>query len=197
MKAFVKRQACKMISPPKKMRIIAIDEAAEFEQNLIEDTVDVPVPSSGEVLIKVAYAGINRPDILQRKGMHPPAPGAPAHPGLEVSGHIVAFGDHTESETSALSIGDAVCALLGGGGYGEYVCAPISCCLPLPESLSLREAASLPECLWTVWNNLFLRGELTCGETVLIHGGTSGIGHFALQMAKAAGAKVIATAGHD
>ena len=151
----------------------------------------VPVPAPGEVLIRVHAAGINRPDILQRLGKYPPPPGASDIPGLEVAGEIV------ESKSQEWKTGDKVCALLAGGGYAECAVAPAGQCLPVPKGLSMIEAAALPETFFTVWNNLFVRGKLQAGETVLIHGGASGIGTTAIQMAKAFGARVIVTAGSE
>ncbi|TAK90918.1 MAG: NAD(P)H-quinone oxidoreductase [Burkholderiaceae bacterium] len=151
----------------------------------------VPVPQAGEVLIKVAAAGVNRPDVLQRLGKYPVPPGASDLPGLEVAGEIVA-GDVADS---GFHLGDKVCALAPGGGYAEYCAVPAAHCLPIPEGLSLIEAASLPETYFTVWSNLFDQGSLHAGETVLIHGGSSGIGVTAIQLAKAFGATVYVTAG--
>src|SRR5215472_4566628 len=150
------------------------------------------LPGSGEVLIQVAAAGVNRPDVMQRQGSYPPPPGASDIPGLEVAGTVVAVGlgvNHTK-------VGDAVCALVTGGGYATYCVAPEPQCLPVPKGFSMVEAAALPETFFTVWTNLFERGALKPGETVLIHGGTSGIGTTAIQLAKALGAhQVFATAG--
>ncbi len=154
-------------------------------------TLPVPTPAPGEVLIAVRAAGINRPDVIQRKGAYPPPPGASPLPGLEVAGEIAAVGAGvTEWRT-----GDAVCALLAGGGYAQYAAAPAGQCLPVPKGLSMTEAASLPETFFTVWSNLFDRAHLQGGETLLVHGGTSGIGITAIQMASAFGARVLATAG--
>ena len=153
-----------------------------------------PTPASHELLIRVAYAGVNRPDIAQRKGRYPAPPGAPADiPGLEVSGTV----ESTGTETTRFKPGDQVCALLSGGGYGEYVTVPEGQCLPLPRGFSLKQAAALPETVFTVWHNVFQRGQLKSGEKLLVHGGTSGIGVMAIQMAKAAGATVLTTAGTD
>jgi putative PIG3 family NAD(P)H quinone oxidoreductase len=151
----------------------------------------VPRPADGEVLLKVAAAGVNRPDVLQRLGQYPPPPGASDIPGLEVSGEVVALG----ANVTGLKLGDQVTALLSGGGYAAYAAAAAPLCLPVPKGLSLTEAAALPETFFTVWTNLFERGALKAGETVLIHGGTSGIGTTAIQLAKAFGARVYATAG--
>lgn len=153
----------------------------------------VPQPKAGEVLIAVRYAGVNRPDCLQRTGGYPPPPDASPILGLEVSGTIVARGENVRS----WRIGENVCALTPGGGYAEYCTTPAGFCLPVPKGLTDLEAGSLPETFFTVWNNLFDRGRLKCGETVLIHGGTSGIGVTAIQLAKQIDATVIATAGDD
>jgi NADPH2:quinone reductase len=150
-----------------------------------------PVVGPGEVLIKVAAAGVNRPDVMQRQGRYPPPPGASDIPGLEVAGTIEEVG----RETNGWQVGDAVCALVSGGGYAEYCAAPAPQCLPIPGGLDLKHAAALPETTFTVWTNLFERGRLAAGETVLIHGGTSGIGTTAIQLARAWGARVFATAG--
>ena len=151
----------------------------------------VPLPGRHEVLIEVHAAGVNRPDVLQRLGKYPPPPGASDLPGLEVAGLVVAAGDGAQSPRP----GEAVCALLAGGGYAEYAVAPAAQCLPVPRGLSLEQAAALPECVFTVWTNVFERGRLTAGEILLVHGGTSGIGTTAIQMAVSSGARVIATAG--
>ncbi len=151
----------------------------------------VPVPGAGEVLIRVAYAGVNRPDVAQRQGSYPPPPGASPVLGLEVSGHVAALGDGV----AGLRVGDAVCALTNGGGYAQYVATPAAQVLPVPGGLSLREAASLPENYFTVWTNVFERGRLVAGETFLVHGGSSGIGLAAIQLARARGATVYTTVG--
>ncbi len=153
----------------------------------------VPQPKTGEVLIEVSYAGVNRPDCLQRAGAYPPPADASPIIGLEVAGRIVALGDGAHG----WRIGDHVCALTPGGGYAEYCTTPAGCCLPVPTGLSALEAASLPENFFTVWNNLFDRGRLRCGEKVLIHGGSSGIGLTAIQLAKQIGTTVITTVGSD
>jgi len=153
----------------------------------------VPVPGHGQVVIKVAYAGVNRPDALQRAGAYAPPPGASDLPGLEASGEVVALG----AGVSEWAIGDQVCALLPGGGYAEYVATPAAHCLRLPEGMGLKEAACLPETYFTVWTNVFGRGRLKGGERFLVHGGTSGIGTTAIQLANAFGARVFATAGSD
>jgi NADPH2:quinone reductase len=155
-----------------------------------------PTAGAGEVLIRVAAAGVNRPDVLQRKGHYPVPPGASDLPGLEVAGVIVA-GDAQAMSAAGLKPGDRVCALVAGGGYAQLCVAPVGQCLPVPRGLSDIEAASLPETFFTVWSNVFDRARLQAGETLLIQGGTSGIGVTAIQMAKAAGATVIATAGSD
>ncbi|WP_349358242.1 NAD(P)H-quinone oxidoreductase [Stappia sp.] len=151
----------------------------------------VPAAGEGEVLIRVAAAGVNRPDVLQRRGHYPPPPGAPDIPGLEVSGTVVALGPHVDG----VAVGDAVCALVPGGGYAEYVVAHAGSVLPVPEGLSMEEAAALPETFFTVWTNVFDRVGLTAGERFLVHGGTSGIGTTAIQLAKAFGAEVFTTVG--
>lgn len=153
----------------------------------------VPVPGPGEVLIRVAAAGVNRPDVEQRKGTYPPPPGASDIPGLEIAGTVAALGP----DAGGLGLGDAVCALVSGGGYAEYCTAPVPQCLPVPQGLGMVEAAALPETFFTVWQNVFDRARLKGGETILIHGGSSGIGTAAIQMAKAMGARVLATAGSD
>jgi NADPH2:quinone reductase len=153
----------------------------------------VPQPAEKEVLIQVAAAGINRPDVFQRMGFYPPPPGVTDIPGLEVSGTVLAIG----TEVTSWSVGDQVCALLAGGGYAEYAVAEESLCLPVPEGFSLTDAAALPETCFTVWHNLFERAQLKAGEWLLVHGGCSGIGTTAIQMASALGVNVIATAGND
>ncbi len=144
-----------------------------------------PEPQKGELLIKVMAAGVNRPDILQRQGLYPPPPGASDLPGLEVAGIVESNGG------TRFRKGDKVCALLSGGGYAEYAVAPEVQCLPVPDGFDFVQAASLPECLFTLWNTLILRGKLEAGESVLIHGGTSGIGSFGIQLAKALGAEAV------
>lgn len=151
----------------------------------------VPQPGPEEVLIRVAAAGINRPDVLQRKGLYPPPPGAPDIPGLEVAGEVVRVGAGVREP----AVGARVCALVAGGGYAEYVAAPAVQCLPVPAALSLEEAAALPETFFTVYYNAFMRARLSAGETLLIHGGSSGIGTTAILLAKAMGARAIVTAG--
>lgn len=154
-------------------------------------TLPLPRPNTGEVLIAVRAAGVNRPDVIQRKGAYPPPPGASPLPGLEVAGEIAALG----AGVAEWKTGDAVCALLAGGGYAEYAVAPAAQCLAVPRGLTMVEAASLPETFFTVWSNLFDRAHLQAGETLLVHGGTSGIGITAIQLATAFGARVLATAG--
>jgi NADPH2:quinone reductase len=153
----------------------------------------IPVPGPGEVLIRVAAAGVNRPDVMQRKGMYPPPPGASDLPGLEVAGIIERFGGGVAEWRG----GDAVCALVAGGGYAEYCVAPAPQCLPVPRGLDMVASAAIPETFFTVWSNLFERGRLQPGETLLVHGGSSGIGTTAIQLATAEGSIVYATAGSD
>jgi NADPH2:quinone reductase len=163
---------------------------------LVPGTREKPVAGPGEVLIRVSASGVNRPDVFQRQGNYAPPPGASDVPGLEVAGTIAA-GDAAVLAQAGFKLGDRVCALLAGGGYAEYCTAPIAQCLPVPAGLSDVEAASLPETFFTVWSNVFDRGRLQPGETLLIQGGSSGIGVTAIQLAKAAGAAVIVTAGSD
>jgi NADPH2:quinone reductase len=153
----------------------------------------VPHPAAGEVLIRVAAAGVNRPDVLQRKGGYPPPPGASSIPGLEVAGTIVAVGEGVDDA----QLGQPVCALLAGGGYAEYAVAPAGQCLPIPEGLEMFEAAAIPETLFTVWTNLFERAFATEGDSVLLHGGTSGIGTMAITLSNIFGLSIIVTAGSD
>ena len=155
-----------------------------------------PVPAAGEVLIRVAASGVNRPDVLQRTGNYPMPPGASDVPGLEVAGEIIA-GDVQAMQTAGFNIGDQVCALVAGGGYADFCVAPVGQCLPVPAGLSLVQAASLPETFFTVWSNVFERAYLQPGESLLIQGGSSGIGVTAVQIAKALGATVLVTAGSD
>lgn len=156
----------------------------------------LPVAGAGEVLVRVNASGINRPDVLQRAGMYPAPAGASDIPGLEIAG-VIEGGDAEAMAQAGLGVGDRVCALVAGGGYAEYCVAPIGQCLPVPQGLSDVEAASLPETFFTVWSNVFDRGGLQAGEALLVQGGTSGIGVTAIQIAKAMGATVIATAGSD
>jgi NADPH2:quinone reductase len=153
----------------------------------------VPEPAAGQVVIKVAFAGVNRPDALQRAGSYAPPPTASDLPGLEASGEIVAIG----AGVSGWSVGDQVCALLPGGGYAEYVATPAAHCLPVPQGMGMKEAACLPETYFTVWSNVFLRGGLKAGERFLIHGGSSGIGTTAIQLAREFGARVFVTVGNQ
>ena len=155
-----------------------------------------PVAGAGEALIRVQASGVNRPDVLQRLGHYPPPPGASDLPGLEVAG-VIESGDEAALRAAGLAVGERVCALVAGGGYAEYCVAPVVQCLPVPKGWSFVEAASLPETFFTVWSNVFERGRLQAGETLLVQGGTSGIGVTAIQLAKAFGATVIATAGSD
>jgi putative PIG3 family NAD(P)H quinone oxidoreductase len=152
----------------------------------------LPQPAPGEVLIKVAYAGVNRPDCLQRSGRYPPPPGASPILGLEASGHVVAVGEGV----TRWKLGDALCGLANGGAYADYVCIPQGQCLPVPQGMNLLQAAALPENYFTVWTNVFQRGRLQAGESFLLHGGSSGIGLTAIQLAKAFGAKVLCTVGN-
>ena len=172
------------------MRFVDIVEPGEPE---VLQLASCPVPDAGpgKLLIRVAAAGVNRPDVLQRKGMYPVPPTASPIPGLEVCGEVVAAGDGA----SKFDIGDQVCALANGGGYAEYVAVPDGQCLPVPAGLSAVEAAALPETFFTVWTNVFDRGALKAGESFLVHGGSSGIGTTAIQLANARGARVFATAG--
>ncbi len=156
----------------------------------------MPVPGSGELLIRVAASGVNRPDVLQRTGHYPVPPGASDIPGLEVAGTIEQ-GDQEALARSGFKLGDHVCALVAGGGYAEYCVAPVGQCLPVPRGWSDVQAASLPETVFTVWSNVFDRGRLQSGETLLVQGGSSGIGVTAIQLAKAMGARVLVTAGSD
>ena len=152
-----------------------------------------PFPAAGEILIDVAAAGVNRPDVIQRLGKYPPPPGASDLPGLEVAGTVAALG----GDVRGWSIGDPICALVAGGGYAERAAVPHEQCLPIPKGLTAIQAAGIPETFFTVWTNVFQRGKLKAGETILIHGGTSGIGTTAIQLAKAFGARVLTTAGSD
>ncbi len=153
----------------------------------------VPVPKTGEILVRVKAAGVNRPDVLQRKGAYPPPPGAPETPGLEIAGEVVALGDGVRRYEA----GDRVCALVPGGGYAEYAVVHEDNALPVPPGLSFTEAAAIPETFFTVWTNVFDRGRLKEGETLLVHGGSSGIGTTAIMLAKALGSVVAVTAGSD
>ena len=154
-------------------------------------TVPIPVPQAGEVLVKVAFAGVNRPDVIQRQGFYPPPPGASPLIGLEVSGEVVALGEGVDPGL----LGKQVCALTPGGGYAQYCRVPAGHCLPVPDGLPLDQAAALPETLFTVWHNVFERGYAREGETILVHGGTSGIGSMAIMLGKHFGLTVIVTCG--
>lgn len=174
------------------MRVIEISSFGPPDVLRLAERPD-PVAAAGEVLIDVAAAGVNRPDLRQRMGKYPPPPGASDIPGLEVAGTVAAVG----AAVTGWREGDSVCALVAGGGYAERVAVPQEQCLPVPAGLSLIEAAAIPETFFTVWTNVFDRGRLQAGESILIHGGTSGIGTTAIQLAKARGARVFTTAGTD
>ena len=173
---------------PQQMQVVEISAPGGPEVLRIA-TRPLPRPQAGEVLIKVVAAGVNGPDLMQRKGLYPPPAGAPDLPGLEVSGTIVAAGDRVRRWT----IGDQLTALTNGGGYAEYCTVDARHCLPIPKGIELRDAASLPETFFTVWSNVFMGARLAAGETLLIHGGAGGIGTTAIQLGKAFGAKVVAT----
>jgi putative PIG3 family NAD(P)H quinone oxidoreductase len=177
---------------PTTMRAIEITEPGDPDVLRITD-YPVPEPGEEDVLIEVRAAGVNRPDVMQRTGMYPPPPGAPETPGLEVAGTIRAVGP----KAAGVQVGEEVCALVAGGGYAEYCVAPASLCLPIPEGLTPVQAAAVPETFFTVWTNVFDRGRLGSGEILLVHGGSSGIGTTAIQLAKAFGATVYVTAGSD
>ena len=174
------------------MRVIEIAQPGGPEV-LTPAQRDIPAPKAGEVVIRVAYAGVNRPDALQRAGLYNPPPGASDLPGLEASGEVSAVGE----AVSEWKVGDQVCALLPGGGYAEYVATPAAHCLPIPDGMSMDQAACLPETCFTVWSNVFQRGGLQAGERFLIHGGSSGIGTTAIQLARHFGARVFVTAGSE
>ncbi len=180
------------MSLPDRMRAVEISESGGPE---VLQVVERPVPVSahGQIVIKVAYAGVNRPDLLQRAGAYAPPPGASDLPGLEASGEVVALGPGVSEWT----VGDKVCALLPGGGYAEYVATPEAHALPVPDGMGMKEAACLPETFFTVWSNVFMRGRLKAGERFLVHGGSSGIGTTAIQLANVLGARVFTTAGTD
>jgi NADPH:quinone reductase len=179
-----------MSSLPSRMTVIAI-RAPGGPEMLVPEERPLPQPGAGEVLVKVTAAGVNRPDVMQRQGLYPPPPGASDIPGLEIAGEVVAQG----SGATRFKTGDKVTALVAGGGYAEYCPVHETNALPAPPTLSLIEAAAIPETFFTVWHNVFERGRLKSGETLLVHGGTSGIGTTAIQLAKALGAGVITTAG--
>ncbi|MGY3440729.1 MULTISPECIES: NAD(P)H-quinone oxidoreductase [unclassified Bradyrhizobium] len=174
---------------PAQMTVVAISKPGGPEV-LVPETRAVPVPKAGEILVKVAAAGVNRPDVAQRSGSYPPPPGASDLPGLEIAGEVVALGEGAKH-----GIGDKVMSLVAGGGYAQYCIAQDAQAMTVPPSLSMQEAGAIPETLMTVWHNVFERGALQAGETLLIHGGSSGIGTMAIQLAKAFGAKVIVTVG--
>jgi NADPH2:quinone reductase len=177
---------------PRQMQVVEIS-APGGPEVLRTATRPLPQPKAGEVLIKVATAGVNGPDLMQRKGLYPPPAGAPDLLGLEVSGAIAALGDQVQR----WSVGDKVTALTNGGGYAEYCTVDARHCLPIPRGIELRDAASLPETFFTVWSNVFMGAGLTAGETFLVHGGAGGIGTTAIQLGKAFGAKVVATDSPD
>lgn len=179
-----------MANIPDQMTVIEIAAPGGPEQLKLARR-PTPKPGEGEVLVRVAAAGVNRPDVMQRQGKYPPPPGASDIPGLEIAGEVVALG----AKVSGVALGDQVTALLPGGGYAEYALAAAPLCLPVPKALSLIEAAAIPETFFTVWTNLFDRGDCKAADTVLIHGGTSGIGTTAIQLAAVRGARVFATAG--
>ena len=181
-----------MTTLPSTMKAVEIKDFGPPEGLQLTER-SIPVPNDGEVLIRVSHAGVNRPDVMQRLGGYPPPPGASDIPGLEISGEIVSKGNKVHS----LRIGETVCALVSGGGYAEYCTAPAPQCLPIPKGFTLEQAASVVETSYTVWTNVFTRGRLQSNETILIHGGSSGIGTTAIQLAKAFGARVIVTAGSD
>jgi len=179
-------------SLPESMTAVEISEPGAPEV-LRPVSRPLPAPAAGEVLVRVAAAGVNRPDVMQREGKYPPPPGAPDLPGLEIAGEVVAAGEGV----AAPAAGERVCALVAGGGYAEHCVAPASLCLPWPQGYDAVQAAALPETFFTVWTNVFDRGRLAAGERFLVHGGSSGIGTTAIQLARAFGATVYATAGSD
>ena len=181
-----------MADLPQSMKAIEISMPGGPEV-LVPCRRPVPVPGTGEVLVRVAAAGVNRPDIIQRKGLYPPPPGASDIPGLEISGEIVAVGQGVDARW----LDRKICALVSGGGYAEYCLAPIDQCLPVPEACTMAEAAAIPETLFTVWHNVFERGYAVEGEIILVHGGTSGIGSMAIKLGKLFGLTVIVTCGSD
>lgn len=181
-----------MASVPSRMTAIGITSPGGPDV-LVPEQRAVPQPGPGEILVKVAAAGVNRPDVMQRMGLYPPPKGAPDIPGLEIAGEIVALG----AGVTRWKISDTICALVIGGGYAEYCLAHESHALPLPAGYSMAEAAAIPETFFTVWHNVFERGALKSGETLLVHGGSSGIGTTAIQLARQFGARVIVTAGSD
>jgi NADPH:quinone reductase len=191
-RSFPEGESDKPMSVPATM--LAIDpEAPGGPEVLVPVTRPVPVPGADEVLVRVAAAGVNRPEVMQRKGLYPPPPGAPSILGLEIAGEVVAVGDNVPREV----LGQKICALVAGGGYAEYAVAPWGLCLPVPPALSMAEAAAMPETLFTVWSNLFERAYAVEGEVVLVHGGTSGIGVMAILLARLFGLEIIVTTGSD
>jgi putative PIG3 family NAD(P)H quinone oxidoreductase len=172
------------------MKAITIPQPGDADALVLADVPD-PEPAPGEVRVRVAAAGVNRADVMQRMGHYPPPPGAPEYPGLEVSGTVEALGEGVDG----WAVGDQVCALLSGGGYAELVCVPAGQLLPVPRGTSLEDAAALPEVVSTVWSNVFMTANLLPGQTVLVHGGSSGIGTMAIQLAREVGARVVVTAG--
>ena len=172
------------------MKAITIPEPGEADALVLDDVPD-PEPGPGEVRVRVAAAGVNRADVQQRKGFYPPPPGASQYPGLEVSGTVDAVG----TDVTQWAVGDQVCALLSGGGYAELVCVPAGQVLPVPSGVRLEDAAALPEVVCTVWSNVFMTANLLPGQTLLVHGGSSGIGTMAIQLAREVGARVAVTAG--
>jgi len=181
-----------MTSVPTRMTAIGI-KAPGGPDMLVPEERPIPAPGAGEILVRVAAAGVNRPDVVQRMGLYPPPKGATDIPGLEIAGDVVALG----AGVTRWKIGDRVCALVIGGGYAEYCLAHESHALPVPQGYSMTEAAAIPETFFTVWHNVFERGALKSGETLLVHGGSSGIGTTAIQLAKQFGARVIVTAGSE
>jgi NADPH:quinone reductase len=181
-----------LLEKDKKMKCVEITQPGGPEVLRIAER-EKPSYTRGEVLIKVKAAGVNRPDVIQRKGLYPPPPGASDLLGLEISGEVVAIGD----SVTTLKIGDSVCALTNGGGYAQYCNVPEGQCLPIPKGLSMAEAAILPETFFTVWFNLFVQGGLKAGQKLLVHGGSSGIGTTAIQIASRLGVEVYTTAGND
>uniref|UniRef100_A0ACD5YV35 Uncharacterized protein n=1 Tax=Avena sativa TaxID=4498 RepID=A0ACD5YV35_AVESA len=176
------------------MKAVVISSPGGPEALEVREVEDLPAPGEGEVLVKVAASGVNRADTVQRQGKYPPPPGASLYPGLECSGTILALGANVPSRWA---VGDQVCALLTGGGYAEKVVVPAGQLLPVPEGVSLTDAAGLPEVACTVWSTVFMTSHLSPGESFLIHGGSSGIGTFAIQIAKHLGIKVLVTAGSE
>jgi len=187
-KSYAKPAGGEIMTLPTEM--MAIEISAPGDPNVLKPgTRPVPEPGADEVLIRIAAAGVNRPDVAQRKGVYPPPPGASDIPGLEIAGEVVACGPGVD----AFGVGDKVCALVTGGGYAEYVVAPVPQVLPVPRGLSMQQAAGLPETFFTVWSNIFDRARFAAGESVLIHGGSSGIGTTAIQLCNALGASAIYT----